>query len=241
MREKLQGLAALQKVDLEVINLRKTSETYPKQIAELDKELAAAKSAFDAEKSKLSDLERTRSNLELTAQELKEKVKKWETRLAEQRSTREYSALAREIDIEKKSSITMGEQSSELTKQIAAQRELVGKREMEFAAKASELNTRIEAIKVKLADVDAQVKAFDGRRAEAASKVDAELLKKYDRIREKRTPAAVTLIPPGTCMGCRTNIPPQMYHTLLLGFGYDICPRCQRIIFAAEVLEPTAK
>src|SRR5256885_12192852 len=49
-----------------------------------------------------------------TISEEKDKVKKWEGRLTEQRSTREYSALAREIDIAKKSNLRSEEHTSEL-------------------------------------------------------------------------------------------------------------------------------
>ena len=47
-----------------------------------------------------------RRTLEQNIAEEKDKVRKWETRLSEQRSTREYAALAREIDIAKKANIT---------------------------------------------------------------------------------------------------------------------------------------
>ena len=46
-------------------------------------------------------------------------MKKWEARLAEQRSTREYAALAREIDIAKKANLTMAEELVELGKTLA--------------------------------------------------------------------------------------------------------------------------
>src|SRR5262249_27824657 len=125
LREKLLSLAALQKVDVEIAAFKKSAETYPKQIAELEKELGLVRSAVDAERAKLDDIERQRSTLELTITEEKDKVKKWEARLTEQRSTREYSALAREIDIAKKSNLTMDEELVELGKNQNAQRDAV--------------------------------------------------------------------------------------------------------------------
>ncbi len=130
MQEKLQQLATLQKVDVEIAAFKKSAETYPKQIAELEKEFGVVRSAVEAERAKLDDIDRQRSTLEMTITEEKDKVKKWEARLTEQRSTREYSALAREIDIAKKSNLSMGEELTELGKNQIAQREAVKARDL---------------------------------------------------------------------------------------------------------------
>ena len=92
MQERLKALAELQKVDLEVVALRKSSEVYPRAMGELERELAQARSELEAERAKLLDVERQRRTLEQNISEEKEKVRKWEARLAEQRSTREYAA-----------------------------------------------------------------------------------------------------------------------------------------------------
>ncbi|MBX7097746.1 MAG: hypothetical protein K1X89_08545 [Myxococcaceae bacterium] len=240
MREKLLALLQLQKVDLEIAAARKAAETYPKQLGELEKELAAARSVLEAERSKLTDMDRQRSTLEQTIVEEKDKVKKWEARLTEQRSTREYSALAREIDIAKKSNLTMGEESVELAKQVAAQREVAKQKEGVFSAKATELQGKMDEIKAKLAEAEGAMSGLEGKRAEAAKTVDATLLKRYDQVRKKRMPALVSVVHPGTCQGCRMNVPPNMYNQLIASMGIGECPRCNRIIHAAEALEPKA-
>ncbi|HEY0882661.1 MAG TPA: C4-type zinc ribbon domain-containing protein, partial [Archangium sp.] len=83
---------------------------------------------------------------------------------------------------------------------------------------------------------------IDVKRVDAASKVDERLLRQYDVVRKKRMPALVPVNHPGTCGGCRMNIPPQRFNTLVASKGIDTCPSCTRIIYAAETLEaPQAK
>lgn len=242
MRDKLLALAELQKVDLDIAALRKSAEVYPRETAELEKQLNAAKAAVDAERTKLEQLESQRRTLEQTVADDKDKVRKWEARLTEQRSTREYSALAREIDIAKKGQLTMTEEVQELGRQAGVQRELVKVKESEFSAKTKDLVDRIEALRAKLNEVEAQVKVVDGKRLQAAGKVDERLLKQYDVVRKKRMPALVPVNHPGTCGGCRMNIPAQRFNTLVATRGIDTCPSCTRIIYAAETLEsPPAK
>ncbi|MFZ5468191.1 MAG: zinc ribbon domain-containing protein [Myxococcota bacterium] len=242
MREKLKALVELQKVDMEIAALRKAAEVYPKQLAELDKELAAAKSAVDAERAKLADLEVQKRTLEQNISDEKDKVKKWEARLTEQRSTREYAALAREIDIAKKTNQNMAEEVVELGKQATAQREVLKGKDGEFAARQDQIGGKMADLKSKLGGVETQAKELEGKRASAAAGVDANLLRRYESVKKKKLPGLVSVLAPGTCQGCNMNVPPQLYNTLRSTLGTDVCPSCHRIICAAEALEaPPAK
>lgn len=242
MREKLLALSELQKVDLEVASLRKAADVHPRQIAELEKELGAARSAVEAEKGRLADLERQKAGLEQNIADDKDKVKKWEARLAEQRSTREYSALAREIDIAKKANQTMGEELAELVKTLAAQREAVKAKEADFQTRTAGLVARMNELRAKLGEAESQVKELEGKRQGVAQGVDSNLLRRYETIRKKKLPALVGAVAPGTCKGCNMNLPPQMYAQLRVNLGTDVCPSCNRIVYAVEALEaPAAK
>lgn len=136
----------------------------------------------------------------------------------------------------------MTEEVQELGRQGLVQRELVKAKEGEFTSATRSLVERIGVLRGKLAEVEAQVKAVDEKRAEAARAVDGSLLRQYDVVRKKRMPAMVPVTHPGTCSGCRMNIPPQRFNTLVATKGIDTCPACSRIIYAAETLEaPPAK
>lgn len=237
MRDKLLALAALQKVDLDMAALKKNADSYPREIAELEKQLSQAKAAVDAERTKLDELEKQKLNLEHTITEDRDKVRKWEGRLTEQRSTREYSALAREIDIAKKGQQTMAEEVVELGKQATIQREVVKQKEADCLGKAKALNEQISQLQAKLKDVEAQIAGVDAEREKAAKEVESGLLRRYDTIRKKRLPALVPVIAPGTCTGCRMNIRPQLYNQLVASRGIDVCPSCSRMMYAAEALE----
>ena len=240
MQEKLKALVELQKVDLEIAALRKSADVHPKQMAELENEQGAARSAVEAERSRLADLERQKRTLEQNIQDEKEKVKKWEARLAEQRSTREYAALAREIDIAKKANQTMADELQELGKTITVARETVKGKEQEFAAKQDQLSGRMTELKKKIGESEGQVKELEAKRAQAAATVDPTLLRRYDTVRKKKLPA-LAAVRDGTCQGCNMNVPPQLYNTLAVTFGTDVCPSCHRIIYATQALETPAK
>jgi len=241
LQEKLSALVNLQKVDLEIASLRKAAETYPKQLAELEKELNAAKAAVEAERSRLLDVERQKRTLEQNIADEKDKVRKWEARLAEQRTTREYAALAREIDIAKKTNQTMVEDLDELGKTLGAAREAVKAKEQEWAARQDSIGGRMAELKKQMSSAHSDVKTLEEKRSKLAGSVDKQLLHRYDVVKRRRMPALVPVLAPGTCQGCNMNVPPQLYNTLRSTLGTDICPSCHRIIYAAEALDPPAK
>ena len=241
MREKLKALAELQKVDLEVASLRKAADVHPRQLAELERELGAARSAIEAERNRVADIERQKSTLEQNITDEKDKVKKWEARLAEQRSTREYSALAREIDIAKKANQTMADELVELSKTLGGAREAVKGKEAEFSTRQEQLSVRMTELRTKQSQAESQVKELEGKRTSVASGVDPTLLRRYETIRKKRMPAMVGVVFGGTCLGCRMNVPPQLYNNLRVSLGTDVCPSCNRIIYAVEALETPAE
>jgi predicted nucleic acid-binding Zn-ribbon protein len=239
LQERLKALADLQKIDLEIVGLRKSAEVYPKAMGELERELAVAKSEVEAERAKLLDVERQRRTLEQSIVEEKEKVRKWEGRLSEQRSTREYAALAREIDIAKKANTTMAEELVELGKVGMQLREAIKGKEQQYGARVSEIGARLGELREKAAAFAGQVKELEGKRASAASNVHPPLLARYETVRKRRSPALVTVIA-GTCQGCNMSVPPQLYNNLKTTLTTDICPSCHRIICAPEAIEPPA-
>ena len=237
MQERLKALADLQKVDLEILALRKSAEVYPRQMGELERELSLAKSEVEAERNKLLDVERQRRTLEQNIAEEKEKVRKWEARLSEQRSTREYAALAREIDIAKKANATMAEELVELGKIQAQLREVVKGKDQQYAGKVADVGGKLNELRTKVAGFEGQVKDLEAKRADVAKGVHPPLLSRYETVRRRRIPALVTVVG-GTCQGCNMSVPPQLYNTLKTTLETDICPSCHRIICAPEAIEP---
>jgi hypothetical protein len=240
LREKLQTLSNLQKVDLEIAAAKKAAEGYPKEIAELEKAMEVGKAGVEAERAKVADIEQQRHTLEQNIGGEKDKVKKWEARLSEQRSTREYSALAREIDIARKANQTMVEELSDLGKALAAAREAVKAKEDEFAGVRDRIGAQMGELRQKMSESGSQVHELDEKRSKAAGRVDSTLLRRYETIRKKKLPAMAPVIA-GACQGCNMSLPPQMYNSLRVSLGTDLCPSCHRIIYAAEALEDPAE
>jgi len=114
-REKLKSLEELQKVDLQIRDLNSEAEKHPARLKQIEADRTQAKTALDSSRGKLADNERARRQNEQLLQLEKEKVRKWESRLTELKTPREYAALARELDIAKKTNQTADEELKKLS------------------------------------------------------------------------------------------------------------------------------
>jgi predicted nucleic acid-binding Zn-ribbon protein len=229
-------LEALQAVDLQILDLQKAGEAYPKRLAELDAELASARSAAEAERARLAENEKARRGKDQEVSSEKEKTKKWEARLAEMRTTREYAALAREIDISKKAIANLEEENKLLVEQATAVKNALADREADLRRREDGSAAERADLAQKIGALTNQIRELSEKRAEVAKGADAELVGRYDFVRKKRGTGLVPVVN-GICKGCNMRIPPQLHNILRSGATIESCPSCQRLIYAAEVMK----
>jgi predicted nucleic acid-binding Zn-ribbon protein len=240
LREKLKALEELQQVDIETTTVRTEAEAIPRRRAEIEAGVGTARKAWQAEQDRLAGIERERRSQEQTVAAERDKVKKWEGRLAEIRTPREYAALSREIDIAKKTNESVGEQAKVLAAQaleVQASIEALQEKLDEREALAQE---ELEGLVRRETEYAGRITVLDGRRVELATRVEPVLLNRYENIRRRRGGIAVTQVVGGTCRGCNRQVPPQMAIILVRANSIENCPNCNRIIYVPEAVSPAS-
>jgi len=238
LREKLKALEELQQVDLELNEVQAAAETVPRRRAEIDARVAEARAAWQVEKGRMADNERERRGQEQLLGLERDKVKKWEGRLGEIRTPREYAALSREIDIARKTNDGISEQLRELSAQAAEMQKALEAAEEQLSEREMAAKDELAALAKRGAEHDARIGALQARRAEVSKRVDPGLLAKYENIRRRRAGIAVAPVVGSTCKGCNRNIPPQLAIVLQRANSIEICPNCQRIIYSSSAVTP---
>lgn len=230
-REKLGALEKLQVIDLQIEELTKQADAYPARLAELEKQVAEARAIADAERGRLADNERARRQIEISLEEEKDKVKKWEARLPQLKHPREFAALEREVNSAKKANEANEEHLAQLQldaeplKLSVQQKEAtLAARDAARAAEAADLSHNERALRE-------QAAALQAAREQARAAVDPKLLPKYEVVRKRRGGRVVVrLTGAGSCTGCNRKLLPQMANTIM-GGAIEQCPACQRILF----------
>lgn len=240
LREKLKALEELQHIDLEMNDIQAGLAALPARRAEVEGAVGIARKAWEQEQARLDANERERRQLESLLAMERDKVKKWEGRLGEIRTPREYAALSREIDIAKKTNDGQSDQVRELTAQAGEVRKALEAKEEELSEREAAAQAEVEEIEKTKAAADEKLRALEARRAEAVKQVDPGLLSKYENIKRRRAGVAIAQVVGMTCKGCHRNVPPQLAITLQKANSIETCPNCHRIIYSAEAVNPPA-
>ncbi len=240
LREKLKALEELQQIDLEMNEIQAAVAGHPARQAEVEAGVVAARKAWEQEQARLDANERERRQLESLLGMERDKVKKWEGRLGEIRTPREYAALSREIEIAKKTNDGQSEHVKELTAQAGEIRRALDEKEEELSDRESAAQAEVEEIAKKRAEAEEKLAGLALRRSDAVKQVDPALLAKYENIKRRRAGVAIAPVIGMTCKGCHRNIPPQLAITLQKANSIETCPSCHRIIYSAEAVNPPA-
>ena len=240
LREKLKALEELQQIDLEANEVKGELEKLPARRAKAEAAVVASRKAWEEERARLEGNERERRQLESLLAMERDKVKKWEGRLGEIKTPREFAALSREIDIAKKTNDGQSEQVRELTAQAAEIKKSIDAKEEVLSEREAAAQAEAEEIEKARAAADEKMKGLDTRRAAAVKIVDPGLLAKYENIKRRRAGIAIAPVVGMTCKGCHRNVPPQLAITLQRANSIETCPNCHRIIYSADAVNPPA-
>jgi predicted nucleic acid-binding Zn-ribbon protein len=240
MNAELETLAKLQSTELERARLMKEARALPAQIAEAEKELAAAnKSAADAEAA-LKREEALREKLERDAELHRQKAARYRKQLDTVTTTAQAAAIEHEVHFaESEIERLEGEEFASLER-TEAQEAALAKARTEIAEWTEAVEKTRTRVAREQAEIAAAVADLDAERARLRQAADAELLTRYDRIAASRG-TGLAIAEHEQCTGCRMGIRPQVWNELREGL-VRTCDSCGRLLFwsPAMVTEPKA-
>lgn len=231
MKEQLDLLWELQRIDLELKGIKTYQEGYPKEIKRLDERQKAEKEKIQKEREKVELLEKERRHKEGQLILEQEKVKKTEGRMFEVKTNKEYQAILTEIDTMKGVHNREEEEILQLLDEIDEVKKSLSKREKEIASILTKIEGEKKTLQEKMARDEAVLKRQVERREIIAKKLESNLYKLYNTLKEKRQGVGVVSARQETCQGCYVNVPPQMFIEVQKNNAVIRCPNCNRILY----------
>jgi uncharacterized protein len=236
----LKSLVALQSVDVRIRDLEKDRRQIPTRLNEIDDILKKLKSELSLQLNALDESEMARRLAEGDLKAEKEKVKKWESRLNELKSNRDYQALSREIESAKKANLGIEDEILRKMQEIEDLKKSSEEKQEELAKLDSVLSVERADLEGKLASINARLDAEEALRNQAKVGVEPSWFSQYEVIRKRRDNVAVVPVFNEHCMGCHMGIPPQLYNLVLRGEEIKTCPNCARILYYEQALKDPA-
>ncbi len=239
MREQLVFLLQLQTADARVRELEAATTQLPAKLDPLRRDLAKLQGMLDAERGKLTETEAWRRSQQDLVDREREALKQAQGKLQQSKNTKEWSAANREVDNKRKS---IGDREVELRKVSDAQTSsssALESREKDVDALRTQLATSEAAMADEVNELATKLVDAKAMRDGARGNVEKQWLKAYDTLIGKRGYAVASVVK-GVCQGCHMALPPQLNNILARMQSIESCPRCARLIYRKELLDPPA-
>jgi predicted nucleic acid-binding Zn-ribbon protein len=227
----LELLWELQKIDLTLKRIKEESDRFPKEIKKLDEKQGIEKEKIQKEKEKIESLEKERRQKERNLSTEQEKIKRSEGRMFEVKTNKEYQALLSEIEAIKDATSREEEEILQILEEIDEVKKDLSKREREVTTTLEKIEREKKKIQEKMDQDDGLWKEQKERREVLSKKLESNLFKLYNTLKEKRQGIGVVNVRDETCQGCFVNIPPQMFIEVQKTNSIIRCPNCNRILY----------
>jgi len=231
LRDQLELLWELQKIDLLLKTIKEERDRYPKEMKKLDENQVIEKERIQKEREKIESLEKERRRKEGNLNLEQEKIKRAEGRMFEVKTNKEYQALLSEIEAIKEANSREEEEILQVMDEIDELKKDLSRREKEMAITMEKIEAEKRKIQKGMAQGDAVWKKQLERREVLSKQIESKLFKLYNTLKEKRQGIGVVSVKQETCQGCFVNVPPQMFIEVQKNNSLIRCPNCNRILY----------
>jgi predicted nucleic acid-binding Zn-ribbon protein len=227
----LSRLIEVQEIDREIQGIQRLLEQLPEDLGATEAALAQLRETRTAHLQKLEDFKAQRRDTETEMAEMEEGIKKSRQRLMEIKSNIEYKAMLKEIAFKEDQRDQRETRILEIMDRLEEENRAVAAKEEEIQAQEAVLVQQRQAVEAQMAKLREELATQEEQRQKLRKGVPAQLLKRYEFIRQRRNGTAVAQVREGVCMGCNMNILPQQFIDLQKGTEILQCPHCRRILF----------
>ena len=232
MKEQLNLLANVQKIEREIQSLQEILAKIPEKLNTFDIEITNFEKSLAKEESAIDELQKNYRSLEADVEHNQLMIAKSEEKLGFVKTNREYQATLTELEeLNTKNSELEDEMINYLEEidEIIANRDEKKEEFIKFTRNIEGKKVLLEQEKsevmIKLSSLEEEHKSF-------INKIDLPLMKQYNSVKKQQADKiAIVPVKNSTCGGCYVNIPPQMYNELQRCDSIRFCPNCQRMIY----------
>lgn len=235
MNELIEQLVALQEIDLVIDKIDGEIKQEQDGLDGRISSLVEREGRISEQEALIEELEKERRTLEDEMADKIAHVKERQSKMMQVQTSREQTALLKEIEDAKKNVkeneekiVTIMEQVENLTTETTEEKNIL-------KTEKSLVSEEKKKVKTVIDELSKGKKTKKNKRDKQAGAVNGSMIQKYEILRERRNGLAIVNVLDGVCQGCFMNLPPQKYNMLLRGDQVLECPSCQRLIYHQEM------
>jgi uncharacterized protein len=231
LREQLETLASLQEVDREIREKTLAKDALLAELKKGEGDLQARKAEIAALQAERAEKDRLRQEKERTHQEEGRKTMEKRMRLHRVKNIKELQALQREIDRIKESNAQLEEELIKIMEELEACNGVLSEKEAEIGKINGTWEEKRAQMDGQIAGIEQAIAEASKARQEIVSRINGDLVGRYELIFSRRGGIAVVGVSHGICQGCHMNIPQQLWNEIMKSERLNLCPSCHRILY----------
>jgi predicted nucleic acid-binding Zn-ribbon protein len=231
LKEQLALLIELQKMESTAGGITARKKDLPVQMADLETKFKEYQTGVETVRAQLEELRKRRRDKDNQLRTGQETLKRTRERLLDVKTNKEYQSVLKEIETFETKNSHMEDEIISLLDELDLLEKAVKTKEEELEAQSR----RYEEEKTKMAEeLSSLVGALEvcvRKSGELKKNISADILRKYEQIKNAARGVAVVSCWKEICSGCHMSIPPQLYNELQKSLALVTCPNCSRIIY----------
>jgi predicted nucleic acid-binding Zn-ribbon protein len=236
LRDVVRALVKLGEIDDAASGIDKELKDLPNEIEEMRGDVARLDGLLAAERRELVEAEDLLASYGEQVAQSNEALSRAKQKGAKSKNAREVEAAEREMEIIRRTIKDREEEQLKLVEAIDQKKASLATREEKLVEFRKMFEDEEAKAKVRTEELLGERAKVTAGRSEIEAKLDKQLLRRYERIRQGRG-SAVAVVIDATCTGCRLQLPPQTYNELHRCQDLFQCPQCQRFIYLKQTIE----
>jgi len=233
VHSELEQLLILQDREQKIRQIQIEIETVPLRRKSLEAQLAESKASVETLRQRVRQLEVDRKKLELDVGVRAESVSRLETQQYQTRKNDEFQALGHEIERYENEIRKIEDDELELMVLADKIKADLTAEETKSAATRDSIARQTDDLDEKSKALDSQLQGLMTERSHLATKIDEDLLGRFERLFKSKGDAAVVAIEHGVCTGCHMKVTTATAASVKAGKEIVSCENCGRILFDA--------
>jgi predicted nucleic acid-binding Zn-ribbon protein len=230
----LEQLLVLQDRQQKIRQIQTEVRTLPQQQKNLEAQLAATAAAVEALKQKTRQVEVDRKKLELDVGVRNDSIAKLRTQQYETRKNDAFQAMGHEIERYENEIKKLEDEELELMIQSDKVKAELAEEEKKAAATKESISRQLVDLAEKSKTLEARLQELTKERENLGTKIDEDLLDRFDRLFESKGDAAIVALEHNVCTGCHMKVTTATVAHAKAGKEIVSCEQCGRIVYVPE-------
>ena len=231
MQEQLKLLIDLQALDSSILSMAERIDQVPRQINKYKAPHKEAIESHQKTKSKYDALIKKKKDKDLKVDEIQDKISKLKDRGKDIKTNKEFEAHKKEIENFEKSAYQVEDEILAAMEGIEALEKTLKEEEAKVKKAEDELEQIEKQLSEEQSKLQGKLEVDRAKRNEFASKISKDYLHQYMVTLKRVGDSAVVETKNEICLGCNTNIPPQLYNDIRKSERIYTCFYCKRFLY----------